>query len=1461
MDNNESQPLIQNKLPGMPGFIQTLAGYYCQFLETDFKKAREPKRKFLNQDRSGRRVGIRVSKYPGFRKRLIDEINLKEQNPTAVITSGKYRSDLSASIEAAIIAAIDTVDLDSLANDFLPLKQNIYTQLTIPNFDIEVVMSNTLDQMMNVIDTHVVSPVLDVVAPVFERQSSGSIAIEQLITYSEEISSILIKDAESQLPTAISDLAFRKDEDSFSTLMDQLQDGNRLKEILKDYFSDFATSDVFTELRELITTFKTTQNTQFYLNFGEVRINKSRLPLYFIPLGIKIDKNKIHIEFEPHLYTNKKAVEFIVGEISKSQQGISTTNPITERIFYKGDRESYVEIANETFPNILMSLQVDGEIDLSVSGMMSGNGAAGIAVNNEISISLSDKSDESIVNDYEALMLGLDSESNLLTSFTDLIENFLTQNPLSIEDSIDTEWRETKITDRLVFQSPLPLAEEQRKILSAIRHKDSKFISVEGPPGTGKSHTIAAIAFEMILKGKNILILSDKKEALDVVEGKLNDVIKKVRGEQTDYINPILRLGKTDSNYSNIVRPSSINKLKASLQAFKNTEKEFNQEFKNSEDGLKDDIENTISSVTDIEMDAIFDFYRKEDKFLENYPAIEEFYNDTIDVETLTSMVDIVENNRQGFSNIFSSDSSIDRIKKVVDLYVVVNLIPNNIRLLLTEFPELNLNESKKLDQLACSIQDIKNPLFGYLFSKAALTNISEQIYKITGVLFPKPQNVINKLKNLSTIDTVLSDILIQYGRDLSDKELLCQCVLFNFKITEKDKKVIDKYLKLDDDYLNEIGVPHSIQDLLSLKTKSSNILGICKDLNDTKKIIGDMFSKIPKFDYHASKTNIETLNAQRLTNKIDERVVKFATNKKADAKTLKQIIRNKSKFPTDKFDVLKNAFPCMIAGLRDYAEFIPFESDLFDLIIIDEASQVSISQALPAILRSKKMVVMGDRKQFSNVKTANASKSLNQGYFSEVSNDFKQTIARGDEFLMTKCNIFDIKNSVMEFFEMVSNFNIQLRKHFRSYPEMISFSSKYFYDDYLQVLKIRGKSIEDVFEFIEVEDLDRIETTRNASKQEAETIINRLIELIEEDTPPSVAIITPFTAQQKFISTMISEHKQSEDIQKKLKIAIFTFDSCQGEERDVIFYSMVANRQNDGLNYIFPKILDLNTSEDEIDGKLRFQRLNVGFSRGKEKLVFVLSKPIEEFSGSIGHALRHYKSQLELANKPPDPTEVDPSSPMELKLLEWIQQTSFYSARSKFIEIIPQFEIGKYLKSLDSSYVHPMYKVDFLLRIKTKSEVFQVILEYDGFEHHFIDQDQVNAMNWKSYLTPEDVERECILEGYGYKMLRINRFNLGNDPVSTLDDRLMDLLMELYGDFKSETIKDIQRQTKKNIQGLKDGTHKECGKCKQIKPKEDFYDSSLKTKYGNHCKSCKSSSSSSRSSYRGYRSRRRRYY
>ncbi|KZX57881.1 hypothetical protein A3709_19860 [Halioglobus sp. HI00S01] len=69
----------------------------------------------------------------------------------------------------------------------------------------------------------------------------------------------------------------------------------------------------------------------------------------------------------------------------------------------------------------------------------------------------------------------------------------------------------------------------------------------------------------------------------------------------------------------------------------------------------------------------------------------------------------------------------------------------------------------------------------------------------------------------------------------------------------------------------------------------------------------------------------------------------------------------------------------------------------------------------------------------------------------------------------------------------------------------------------------------------------------------------------------------------------------------------IFTFDTCQGEERDVVFYSMVATRSMDRLNYIFPK--DLRVSEDELDGKLKFQRLNVGSRAAKQQTRAALEK------------------------------------------------------------------------------------------------------------------------------------------------------------------------------------------------------------------------------------------------------------
>jgi very-short-patch-repair endonuclease len=70
-----------------------------------------------------------------------------------------------------------------------------------------------------------------------------------------------------------------------------------------------------------------------------------------------------------------------------------------------------------------------------------------------------------------------------------------------------------------------------------------------------------------------------------------------------------------------------------------------------------------------------------------------------------------------------------------------------------------------------------------------------------------------------------------------------------------------------------------------------------------------------------------------------------------------------------------------------------------------------------------------------------------------------------------------------------------------------------------------------------------------------------------------------------------------------------------------------------------------------------------------------------------------------------------------------------------------------------------------------------KIIVEYDGFKEHFDSDEDVNISNYKYYLKGDDIYRQKVIEGYGYHFLRINKFNLGKDPVETLNSRITELL------------------------------------------------------------------------------------
>jgi very-short-patch-repair endonuclease len=199
----------------------------------------------------------------------------------------------------------------------------------------------------------------------------------------------------------------------------------------------------------------------------------------------------------------------------------------------------------------------------------------------------------------------------------------------------------------------------------------------------------------------------------------------------------------------------------------------------------------------------------------------------------------------------------------------------------------------------------------------------------------------------------------------------------------------------------------------------------------------------------------------------------------------------------------------------------------------------------------------------------------------------------------------------------------------------------------------------------------------------------------------------------------------------------------------------------------------------------------------------------------------------------------------MERKVLDWTTKTPFYQRNEDRLELFAQFPIGDYLRQLDPTYQHPPYRCDFLLCYRGNDQPINVILEYDGFQEHFTDHKKIHLGNYDAYYRPEDIERQMVLESYGYKFLRINRFNLGNDPVATLSDRLYALIDAATKERDAQVVTKIRN----DASGLKEGTTKHCRKCDQVKPKESFFDPKLRGGQGNYgqiCMECKTRGSQS---------------
>ncbi len=1469
---NNDDPIDESKklkhLSGTNAFVADVARYFMDFLETDFHKRRLPKRSVQFRNSKNLEIGIKLKKYPKFNALVWKAINNTFDNDIIkTIKKKTFVTKIPDSLLDLITKQIENIKQEEVDKVVGAISEDIKFSVKKFSKEADIALDSTLDNTGKLFKEFFITPLVQKIEKPLETLASAN--VDSIFLIEEDLTGILVDLIDNKISEIVNLLLADKEVKDIPKELATVLTLQATKDHISRFFKHFAVKDLFAELYSLFNNKNLLDKQQFYLYFCDITVENATFPIFYIPLELERVPSGFGVTFDSVLYVNKKALDYVAQEYNKANEKIGSLKTIQDRVIYLSEEvEGHLlgtmdgvmkEIAD--FFELKEYIDLNRPEDQTVKGMF-------VSISNSCYLSLFDQSDEALVNDYETILELLESgNSKLADTFNKLIDSFIHDEPESFVREVEEEWDGTETQERLVCSTPIPLNAEQRQIILALKKPTCKYVTVEGPPGTGKSHTITAVLFNAILDGQSVLVLSDKKEALDVVENKITETMNKVR-VNANFQNPILRLGKAGNTYNQILSTTSIKEIKTYHRAYKKEAKVSKKQREDTSNNLKILLKKTIENYEEIKLEDIEKFhmleaevvysgtysidfdeiFEKEDPSLDLVEAREKMQEFHEDLDGGSSIICKV------FSNLHKDNQSLDSFNNFVTLLEIINDLKSqypNISKFLTNFSSFSEDDFQNLKPLIESYSEIKHDWFGFLFVGRKVKELNSKFReKFSAKNVDHAHKSFNKLKLV--VDFYDDAIRHKEKRELSDgfdagesyfKTLhnLTANDLINaskddlkklLELIERTQNFVDQYPKTSKLSKVDLSLINGVfkNKLFEHSDKEfANIIHYIK----LKQRLESQFAAIPNFSYSAIKSALEELTTAQMTHIMDGRVIDFYEEKRNTVKSLKEVIKGKKKFPKDDFLKLKSAFPCILAGIRDFAEYIPMEQDLFDLVIIDEASQVSIAQAFPALLRTKKVLVLGDRKQFSNVKSAHARTDTNKEYLNKLENTFRKHVSE-DVTKLTRLNKFNIKTSILEFCEHITNYNIMLLKHFRGYKELISYSNHYFYDDSLQAIKIRGKNIDEVIKFSMLEHDKKIELLNNTNQQETETIIAELKRILKEQPDSSVGIITPHTNQQKMLVDAVAELSAREDLYERLKLKIMTFDTCQGEERDIIIYSMVASPVEDQLRWIFIK--DLNSVDLEADGMIRAQRLNVGLSRSKECLHFVCSKPLEHYGGSIGEALRYYKKVLDEAHKLPDPDSVDPKSPMEKKVLDWIQQTAFFKAHKEDIRLDTQFPLGEYLKQLDKFYNHPNYVVDFLLVYREDGgKEYKIIIEYDGFEGHFKRDADVDRSNYANYYTDEHVEREKILESYGYKFLRINRFNVGKAPITTLNDRLEMLLKK-----NSNNLNSFLENIQSNIKGLNEGDMKECPNCCEVKTIHAFKDLTLKSGIGTVCVQCK---------------------
>ena len=295
---------------------------------------------------------------------------------------------------------------------------------------------------------------------------------------------------------------------------------------------------------------------------------------------------------------------------------------------------------------------------------------------------------------------------------------------------------------------------------------------------------------------------------------------------------------------------------------------------------------------------------------------------------------------------------------------------------------------------------------------------------------------------------------------------------------------------------------------------------------------------------------------------------------------------------------ILFDIAPCWLASPAMVSNIFPLEQNMFDIVIVDEASQLAVERALPFLYRGEKIIIAGDEKQLK-------PHDLFQ---------IKEEDSEDEEY----DDISDIESLLV--LSKRRHTSTTLQWHYRSkWQELIDFSNHAFYNGILQISpNVQIKAPKPPIEWVECPE-GLWENRSNIA--EATKVVDTVYEILQDcknDKSPTIGIIT-FNDQQRNIIMDEIENRQKKDpafdeLYKKIEmpksgkkdeeVFVRNIENVQGDERDIIIFSVGYAKDPEGKFRLQFGTLNQDGGEN---------RLNVAITRASQKIIVVCSIDLQD--------------------------------------------------------------------------------------------------------------------------------------------------------------------------------------------------------------------------------------------------------